>query len=111
MSIQLTTPWAPWPLGGPIPPETTYPEAKILKITWSDSKELFVMLQFGHTDQGEWVPGAEGPQKLRFEIRDSDFETLASTLTNDGEGIYAAMKRIVYGYLQSAEPNLAGTID
>lgn len=112
MPIQLTSPWAPWPHAdaGSVPASVTYAEAQVYKITWTDAPSLLAWVEFGETVNDEWVPGAYSPAKLRVELTGEDFTTLASALTNEGEGIYDAMKRIVYTYLQTNNLMLAGTI-
>ena len=115
MPIVLTTAASP----GDNDPGQTYPKGKVTNIN-IDILQSFVQvtMQFGDDPGSVWGRGP-GLRMRRFTIQDNpsadpattDFTDLLATLTNDGENIHDAIKRIVYAKLQADNPELDGTVE
>jgi hypothetical protein len=115
MPIALTTSFNP----GDHDPGASYPRAQIDDITISvKQKAVAIVVSFGDMADDRWSEGP-GSKKKRIVIRDTptadppgtDFTDLMAEITNDGESIYDAIKRIAYAKLQAVESSLAGTIE
>jgi len=115
MPIVLTTDFNP----GDHDPGESYPRAKIDDITINvKQKAVAIVVSFGNVVDDKWSEGV-GSKKRRVVIRDTpnaeppgtDFTDLMATLTNDGENVYDAVKRVAYAKLQELESSLAGTIE
>lgn len=115
MPIALTAAYNP----GDHDPGKTYPQAKIDSIEINVRRKIVaVILSFGDTVDDQFSDGV-GAEKKRVLIRDDDsatppgteFTDLMATVTNDGENIYDAIKRIAYAKVQALESSLAGTVE
>lgn len=108
MPILLTTPFNP----GAFDPGQAYPRAKI--VLFFDNianKSIKVCVDFGDIVDGNWGSGAATGKEKTFFISGEAYDTMMSAFPDEGETVYAAVKRLLYEYLTTNVPELAGTIE
>lgn len=115
MPILLTTPWARPLEPGESGPADTFPRAKVTQLTIDvQNAALHLKVEYGDVVDGGWVAHPYNIHLTEM-VMDGDPETpftdLMAQLTNDGENVYEACKRIAYEYLIANHPYLAGTIE
>lgn len=107
MPILLTTPGDP----GDNDPGVTYLRAKIDRLNINlRRKNIDVDVSFGDLDGEEWTPG-KGLRLRSFVIEGEDYDTMVGELSNDGEKVYDAIKRLLYEWLQINHDRFAGTVE
>lgn len=100
MSIQLTTPLSVGDLDGNSP----YQEAKIIDFKlFSADKRMELVVQLGNTIAGKWTPPVLSMGTItvkRFEISDTDYDTLVATQSLAvGEVYYQKVSEALYQWL------------
>jgi hypothetical protein len=108
MPISLTTPWNP----GNYDAGKTYVRAKILHVNISpESKMIRVVVDFGDVVDGKWVSGKAPDKEKPILIKGADYEAMVADIPQEGEKTYDAIKRVVYAYLTTKVPELAGIVE
>lgn len=108
MPIVLNTPWNP----GQFDPGQTYPRAKIANF-WIgiDKPVLKVTVDFGDVVDGKWKSGNAERKEKTITVKGDAFIALIGSAANKDETAYDCIKRLLYNYLVSNVPELAGTIE
>lgn len=110
MPITLATPYSPWPIGSPFE-GVFYPKVRISQVNFLRNF-IEVTVQLGdNPGGGEWTVAKEAPDPFLFVFDGEEFDALRTALTNDGEEVYDAVKRVIYEHLQTLNPIFLGTIE